>query len=72
MVQAPEGFREADEKEAKARQEAHDLMKADVKGNEAFLKVKEPTQAESDEQITKLTGQMIRVEKLLLNDIQEA
>ena len=72
VVPQPDGFKAEDDKEARARRETHDFLKGAVKGNMEYLKLRKPTDDERDTQITKLTEQMIRAEKLLLNDIQEA
>lgn len=71
VVQAPDGFKAEDEAVERVRGDIRAYLKDAILDNKAFLDISSPTASERNKQLTKLTRQMIRVERLLINDIQE-
>lgn len=71
VVQAPDGFKAEDEAVERVWGDIRAYLKAAIDYNKAFLTIAAPTASERNTQLTKLTRQMIRVERLLINDIQE-
>lgn len=71
VVQAPDGFKAEEEAVERVRGGIRAYLKAAILDNKAFLAISSPTASERNTQLTKLTRQMIRVERLLINDIQE-
>lgn len=69
VVQAPDGFKAEDEAEARARGDIRAYLKAAIDDNKAFLDIASPTASERNTQVTKLTRQMVRVVRLLVNDM---
>ena len=69
VMQAPGGFKAEDEAIEKVRGDIRAYLKAAILDNKAYLNIAAPTASERNAQVTKLTRQMIRAERLLVNDM---